>query len=240
VEIRAAYAPYAASAPDELTSMAVLMQAPPAPFIPPDRQGMPVVTIAVCYVGDPAEGARVIAPLRRLGAPIADVIAPMPYPAIFALTAEAEIRGLQHAVRSLLLKTLDEGALRALATEAAAVMSSETLVQLRVLGGAMGRVATDATAFAHRDKPFMVTVTHDGADPGGAARRRARTEQIWQALQPYAAGVYANFLGDEGEMRIREAYPWATYARLAALKARYDPTNLFRLNQNITPAPREA
>jgi FAD/FMN-containing dehydrogenase len=113
-------------------------------------------------------------------------------------------------------------------------------VQLRVLGGAMGRVSTDATAFAHRDKPFMVVVTNYGADPGGAARRQARTEQIWRALQPYAAGVYANFLGDEGEMRIREGYPPATYARLAALKARYDPDNVFRLNQNITPAPREA
>jgi FAD/FMN-containing dehydrogenase len=239
-EILSAYADYVASAPDDLTSMALLMQAPPAPFIPPAQQGMPVVAITVCYAGDLAEGARVVAPLRRLGAPIADVIAPMPYPAIFALTAEAEIRGLQHAVRSLFLETLDTGALQALVAQTAAVMSPETLVQLRVLGGAMGRVAADATAFAHRDKPFMVTVTNYGADPGGAARRQARTEQIWWALQPYAAGVYANFLGDEGEMRIREAYPRATYARLAALKARYDPDNVFRLNQNITPAPREA
>jgi FAD/FMN-containing dehydrogenase len=104
----------------------------------------------------------------------------------------------------------------------------------------VGQVAADATAFAHRDKPVWVTVMHDGPANADAAALRERTEQVWRVLRPYAAGVYANFLGDEGEARLHEAYPPTTYARLAALKARYDPTNLFRLNQNITPAPREA
>ena len=111
-----------------------------------------------------------------------------------------------------------------------------TLVQLRVLGGAMSRVATDATAFAHRDKQALVMATSFAPQAADAGPARVRTQQIWQALRPYADGVYVNFLEDEGERRVHEAYPPATYARLAALKKRYDPTNLFRLNQNIPPA----
>jgi FAD/FMN-containing dehydrogenase len=239
-EVLAAYAAYAATAPDELTTMALMMEAPPAPFIPPDKQGLPIVAIAVCYTADLAQGERVVAPLRRLAAPIVDMIAPMPYPSLFALTASAEQRGFQHSVRSSFMERLESSAIHALVAETAATMSPGTLVQLRVLGGAMARVDPDATAFAHRDKPFMVMIANYGPDPAGAARRDAATEQVWRTLQPYAAGVYANFLAAEGEARIREAYPTPTYARLAALKAAYDPTNLFQLNQNITPASRRA
>jgi FAD/FMN-containing dehydrogenase len=191
--------------------------------------------VAVCYAGDPAEGERVVAPLRTLGAPLADVVGPMPYPAIFTLNAIGEVRELRHQVRSHFLPTLEEGALRALVAESAATMTPGTLVQLRALGGAMGRVPADATAFAHRDAGYLVLVTNFGPDADGDAARLARTERLWQALRPYASGVYVNFLGDEGPERVRAAYPPATYARLATLKAQYDPTNLFRANQNIPP-----
>ncbi len=100
----------------------------------------------------------------------------------------------------------------------------------------MSRVSADATAFAHRDKQAMVLVTSSAPVSADAERPRASTEQIWQALRPYADGVYVNFLGDEDEQRVHEAYPPATYARLAMLKKRYDPTNLFHLNQNIVPS----
>ena len=230
------YARYAEAAPDELSTIVMLMQAPPAPFIPPDKQGTPIVAILVCYTGDLTEGKRVIAPLRQLATPLADIIGPMPYPAIFALTEEASVRGLQHHVRSLFTRTLsDDDVIRTIARESAATMSAGTLVQLRVLGGAMSRVAADATAFAHRDKQAMVMVTNFGPPSADAGELHARTEQLWQALRPYADGVYVNFLMDEGEQRVHEAYPPATYARLAALKRRYDPTNLFHLNQNIMP-----
>jgi FAD/FMN-containing dehydrogenase len=114
-------------------------------------------------------------------------------------------------------------------------MSPETIVQIRVLGGAMGRVSVDATAFAHRAAQAMVIVTNFGPGSADAGNRSARTEQVWQALQPYADGVYVNFLVDEGEQRIHEAYPPATYALLVALKNRFDPTNFFHMNQNIKP-----
>lgn len=229
------YARLAVAAPDELTTQAIMIPAPPAPFIPAERQGTPGIAILVCYTGDLAEGERVVAPLRRLATPLADIIGPMPYAQIFALTAEGEARGLRHSVRSLLLRTLDGDALRALASESAATISPETLIQLRVLGGAMERVPADATAFAHRDAKFALMVTNFGVGDDDSARV-ARTERLWQALRPYGHGVYVNFLGNEGAERIAEAYPAPTYARLAALKAQYDPTNVFRGNQNIPPA----
>jgi FAD/FMN-containing dehydrogenase len=232
-----AYARLASAAPEELTSQALLMPAPPAPFIPPDKQGTPVVALLLCYTGNLAEGGRVVAPLRTLGPVLADLVAPMPYPTIFHLAEAAEIRGLQHHVRSQLFDRLSEEMVHALAEAAHAVMSPATLIQLRLLGGAMSRVAADATAFAHRDTQAMVMVTHFGPPPSiDPADLHARTEHVWQALAPYASGVYANMLGNEGEQRVHEAYPLSTYARLAALKRQYDPANLFHLNQNILPA----
>jgi FAD/FMN-containing dehydrogenase len=141
----------------------------------------------------------------------------------------------QHHVRSQFFETLSHEVLHALVEAARAIMSPETLVQLRVLGGAMSRVAKDATAFAHRDKQGMVMVTNFGPPSADPADLHARTQRVFQALSPYANGVYVNFLSDEGEQRIHDAYPPATYARLAVLKRRYDPANLFHLNQNIVP-----
>jgi FAD/FMN-containing dehydrogenase len=230
------YARITQAASDELTTQVLLMPAPPAPFIPPDKQGMPALALLLCYAGDPAEGERIVAPLRTLGPILADLVAPMPYAAIFHLAEIAEVRGLQHHLRSQFFDTASEEMLHTLAEATSTVWCRETLIQLRVLGGAMSRVESAATAFAHREKQAMLMISHYGPPTADARDLRARTEQVWQALAPYANGVYVNMLGDEGEQRLHEAYPLATYARLAALKRRYDPTNLFRLNQNIKPA----
>jgi FAD/FMN-containing dehydrogenase len=234
------YAQRATTAPDELSTQAMLMAAPPAPFIPQPLQGRPIVAILVCYTGDLAQGERVVAPLRQLATPIADVVGPIAYPALFALTQVGTLRGLEQHVRSLFLQTLSDEVLHTLTEETLATISPETIVQIRVLGGAMGRVSVDATAFAHRATQAMVIITNFGPPSANAKGRSARTEQVWQALQPYAKGVYVNFLAEEGEQRIHEAYPPATYARLAALKNLYDPTNFFHMNQNIKPFAKEA
>ena len=231
------YARYAATAPDELTSMALLMAAPPAPFIIPSKQGMPIVAIFLCYTGDLAQGEQVIAPLRHLGTVVADVISPIPYPVMFAFTEEAARPGFPQYVRSLFAHTLSDEAVQTLVAQASGVICPETMLQIRILGGAMSRVPVDATAFAHRDKQVMISVFDTEWQPGNS-EHLARAEHLWQALSPYTAGVYVNFLADEGEQRVHQAYPPATYARLAALKQRYDPTNLFHLNQNIRPATR--
>ncbi|MBA2682380.1 MAG: FAD-binding oxidoreductase [Ktedonobacteraceae bacterium] len=227
-----AYTRYAMSAPDELTTMAVFASAPAAPFIPVDKQGKPVLLIVVCYTGNLAEGEQVVGPLRHLATPIATMLAPMPYPALFALTEAGAVRGLRHHARSSFLQTLNDSMLHVMVEEVRATMSSTMLVQLRMLGGAMSRVNSDTTAFAHRNKPALVFITNFGPD---SIDDVSRTDRVWQALQPYADGVYVNFLADEGQQRIHEAYPSATYDRLVALKNRYDPTNLFHLNQNILP-----
>jgi FAD/FMN-containing dehydrogenase len=236
LEMLEAYARYAASAPDELTTMAAVMPAPPAPFIPPPLHGTLVLAIMVCYTGDLDEGRRVVAPLRRLGTPIADMIAPMSYPAMFAMTEGGTVRGLHHGTRSLFLRELDGDLIRTIVAQTRSLTAPISIAQIRALGGAMARVAPDATAFAHRDKPFMLTIIAAWADPAASVRHRAEVERFWRAVQSHAAGVYVNFLGEEGEARIRDAYGPATYARLAELKRRYDPANLFRLNQNIPPA----
>jgi FAD/FMN-containing dehydrogenase len=228
------YAHYALTAPEELTSMALLMAAPPAPFIPPAKQGAPVVAIFLCYTGDLAQGEQVVAPLRKLGTVVAEVIAPIPYPVMFAFTEEAARPGFPQYVRSLFAQTLSDEAVQTIVREASQVISPETMMQIRILGGAMSRIPADATAFAHRDKQALISV-FDTELHLGNSEHRARAEQLWQSLSPYTEGVYVNFLMDEGKQRIHQAYPPATYARLAALKQRYDPTNLFHLNQNIVP-----
>jgi FAD/FMN-containing dehydrogenase len=229
------YARYAAAAPDELTTMALLMAAPPAPFIPPSKQGSPVVAIFLCYAGDIAQGEQVVAPLRQLGTVISDVISPIPYPVMFAFTEEAAKPGFPQYIRSLFARSLTEEAIGTLVTQADGVICPETMVQIRILGGAMSRVAADATAFAHRDKQVLLSVIDTGLQPGNN-EHLLRAKQLWQALSHYAEGVYVNFLMDEGEQRVQQAYPPETYMRLAALKERYDPTNVFHLNQNIQSA----
>ena len=228
------YAHYTLTAPEELTTMAMLMAAPPAPFIPPAKQGSPVVAILICYTGDLAQGEQVVAPLRKLGTVVADVIAPIPYPVMFAFAEEAARSGFPQYVRSLFAQTLSDEAIQTIVSAACKVISPETMMQIRILGGAMNRVPADATAFAHRDKQVMISI-FDTELHLGNSEHRSRAEQLWQALSPYTEGVYVNFLMEEGEQRVHQAYPPATYARLEALKKRYDPTNLFHLNQNIVP-----
>jgi FAD/FMN-containing dehydrogenase len=228
------YARYASKAPDELTTMAMLLAAPPAPFIPPAQQGKPVVSIFLCYTGDLAHGEQVIAPLRNLGTVISDVIAPIPYPVMFAFTEEVSRPEFAQYIRSLFAPALSHEAIQAIAREGSQTISSETMMQIRILGGAMSRVPVDATAFAHRDKQAMISVFNTERQPGNG-EHLARAEQLWHSLSHYTDGVYVNFLMDEGEQRVHQAYPPATYARLVALKNRYDPTNLFHFNQNIIP-----
>jgi hypothetical protein len=159
----------------------------------------------------------------------------MPYPALFQLTA-AGAASHQHSTRSGYLYDLDAETAEAI-VEGARKMSSPTgMIQVRVLGGAMARAPENATVFAHRDKLALLVVANAWDDPAESPRHVAWTEAVWQSLKGKAAGSYANFLEDEGERRVYEAYPGATYRRLAEVKRAYDPTNLFRLNQNIRPA----
>ena len=227
--------PIAASAPEELTTIALLMPAPPLPFIPADAHGRPTIAILLVYAGDVEDGQRAVAPFRALARPIADVVRPMPYPAIYELTAEAG-RRTPSVQRSLLLDALEDSKVETILARMAAPSSPLAMTQIRVLGGAMARVPNAATAFGHRGRSIMVTVITPFADVAERDRHVAWTQDYADALGLHDAGAYAGFLDDEGEARVRSAYPAATYARLAEIKRRYDPDNVFRANQNIVPA----
>jgi FAD/FMN-containing dehydrogenase len=235
-EVLRGYLDYAATAPDDLTTIANLVKAPPAPDVPPGRIGELALSILVCWTGDPEEGQRALAPLRALATPIADVVGPMPYPALYRFTAH---QSAPHAatVRSMFAEALSDDALDAALKAVGEDPYPFCAVQLRALGGAAARVGNEATAFAHRDKPYFVTILRGWMDPAeDPAPHHAWVEAIWGAIRREGSGVYVNFLEQEGAGRVRDAYPPATHARLAAIKRHYDPRNLFRFNQNIAPA----
>ncbi len=140
------------------------------------------------------------------------------------------------AARSMFVDAVDRRAAETIVDHLQASTAPRAVAQIRVLGGAMARVPAEATAFAHRTRRIMVNVAAVYERPDEAAVHEAWATGFAAALRQSEAGVYVNFLGDEGVARIREAYPGATWDRLAAIKGRYDPTNLFRLNQNIPPA----
>jgi FAD/FMN-containing dehydrogenase len=226
--------PIASSAPDELTVIAELMAAPPAPGIPEEHVGKPSVMLLFVYAGDPEAGERAIAPFRAVATPYAELVMPMPYPGIYEFSREAETPA-PSTVRSVFMDVLDDESVDAILS-AFGTSPEGTMVQLRVFGGAMGRVPADATAFAHRSSSVMVAVINIFVDPDSVDEAVAWNRSLHAALEPKATGVYVNFLEDEGDGRIRAAYPGATYERLATIKRRYDRYNVFRRNQNVRPS----
>jgi FAD/FMN-containing dehydrogenase len=236
-DVIASFVAEAEAAPEELSAIANIMVAPPMPFLPAEAHGKPVVMVLICYAGDVGAGERALAPFRTLTEPVADMVRQMRYPEIYTLFGdEAEGPGrAQEVARSLFVDAVDSNTAKAILDHLQASTAPMAVAQLRVLGGAMARVAAEDTAFAHRERRVMVAI--------GAVYERAEESPVHEAwVADFAAafhpdaGVYVNFLGDEGEERVLGAYPGPTWDRLVAVKSRYDPTNLFRLNQNIPPA----
>jgi FAD/FMN-containing dehydrogenase len=236
-EVIASFVGEAQTAPEELSAIANIMVAPPMPFLPSEAHGKLVIMALICCAGEVEAGERALAPFRALAEPLADQVRPMRYPEIYKLFGEEEGPGpAQEVARSLFIDDVDRAVGETIVEHLQASTALFAVAQLRVLGGAMARVPADATAFAHRGRGIMVAL--------GAVYERAEESpehEAWvtafaAAMQEGEPGVYVNFLGDEGEARVREAYPPATWDRLSAVKRRYDPSNLFRLNQNIQPA----
>lgn len=226
--------PIASSAPEELTVISALMPAPAAPFIPAEHHGKPSLAVMFVFVGDADAGAAAIAPFRSVATPYGEMVAPMPYPGIYEFTKEAGEPSVSTA-RSLFMGALDDASVDAIlaAVEAA---PDGWMIDFRVLGGAVSRVAVDATAFAHRTSPVQVTIINWLGDPASSEQATAWNRSLFAALESKATGVYVNFLEDEGDGRVRLAYPAQTLARLREVKRRYDPANVLRRNQNIRPS----
>lgn len=222
------------AAPEELSTIANVMTAPPMPFLPAEVHGKLVILAMLVYAGDVGDGERAIAPFRSLAAPLADMVRPMRYPDIYP--PDDEHYHPVGATRTMFVDAINRSAAETILDHLRASTGSMAVAQLRVLGGAMARVPADATAFAHRGSRIMVNVATLYDQPDESSTHQAWATNFAAALRQRDNGAYVNFLGDEGEARIRAAYPGPTWDRLAAIKRRYDPTNLFRLNQNIPPA----
>jgi hypothetical protein len=230
----AAFIAEAEAAPDEFSTIANVMPAPPMPFLPPELHGQLVIFAMLVHSSGGEAGERAVAPCKAIATPLADMIKPMPYPEIYP--PDDDSYHPTAVARTLFVDTIDRDVARTIIDHLQASDASMRVAQLRVLGGALARIPIDATAFAHRTSRIMVNVAAFYNGPEDQLVREGWVASFAAALQQSDTGVYVNFLGDEGEAQIRKAYPGATWNRLAAIKRRYDPTNLFRLNQNIPPA----
>jgi len=224
----------AKAAPEELSTIANVMPAPPMPFLPAEHHGKLVVMALMAYAGDAEAGERAIAPFRALAAPLVDMVRSMPYPEIYP-PEDPDYHPIA-TVRTMFIDDVDRRSAETIVERIQASPAPMSVAQLRVLGGAMARVPNEATAFAHRGRGLMVNVAALQQGPQDGEPHEAWVSDLADALQQGDPAAYVNFLGMEGEARVREAYPGSTWDRLADIKARYDPTNLFRLNQNIPPA----
>jgi FAD/FMN-containing dehydrogenase len=236
-EVLRAYREWVPGAPEELTTLVNLLTCPPAPFLPEEWHGRPLVAIIGMHAGPAEDAERALRPLRTLGAPVADLFGPMPYTAMQSLIDPLWGPGASSYMKAGFLRGLDDRTIDTLVAEHARVTSPKTEIHVQHLGGAVARVAPEATAFGQRDAPFILniiasTFTSDGYDDAVDWAQSA-----YAALAPaLTGGSYVNFLSDEGQDRVRAAFDPAAYERLVALKDEYDPDNVFALNQNVKPS----
>jgi FAD/FMN-containing dehydrogenase len=233
-DVLVGYLERSAAAPEELSSILNVMPAPPMPGVPEAIVGQVVGMAIMCYAGDPEAGERALVPFRALAEPIADMLRPMSYPEIY-FPDDPDYRPLAEA-RTLFIDRVDRPTAEVIVERLQASDAAMRAVQIRPLGGAMARVPNDATAFAHRQSEIMVNVASFYEGEADRPRRAAWVTDLADALRQSDEGAYVNFLVDEGPERVRAAYPGPTWDRLRAIKAGYDPGNLFHLNQNIPPA----
>jgi FAD/FMN-containing dehydrogenase len=225
------------AAPDELTAMPTIMLAPPDPAIPDEHHGRPVVYLYVAWSGAPDAGERALAPLRALGAPIvSDTVTWQPYPDLFTPVDRDEEPASGVSSRALFIDTLDDATIDVIERRMTEPGAPWLIVQVRVLGGEMARVPSDATAFGWRDRPALLWLIVPYEELDRAAGDEAWTAAVHAELTAGTAATYVNFMGAEGADAVRGAYPYPAYARLRELKRRFDPDNVFRANQNIPPA----
>jgi FAD/FMN-containing dehydrogenase len=229
------YRSFVAQAPNELTAWVVLRKAPPLPFLPKEWHGKEVMIIAVCFLGDPGVGERALAPLRTLGRPIADVIGPHPFVGWQQAFDPLLTAGARNYWKSHDFRELSDGLFAQLVEFAGRLPTAECEIFIANVGGAMARVPVEATAFAGRDANFVMNVHTRWQEARDDARCIGWAREFYNATRPYASSTaYVNFLPDEDGERLSTTYG-GNYAKLREIKAKYDPENVFRVNQNIKP-----
>lgn len=223
---------------DELSTIVNLTTAPPAPFLPEEWHSKKVAAVIACWAGDVAEGEDIIQPFRALGTPIADVLGPMPYVDLQQMVDPLWEAGAANYFTSVFLDRLPDDAVDTLVGyhRRSADLPVQSELHIHQLGGAVGRVSTDATAFGDRSATFLINCAARTAKPEDLEPHVAWARAARNAMSPYGRGeTYVNFAGEGGEHNLRASYPPAIFARLQAVKDRYDPFNVFRFNLNIPP-----
>lgn len=223
----------AEAAPEELSTIANVMPIPPMPFVPQEHHGELGIMGLMCYAGEAEAGQAALAPFRALATPIADMTHPGPYSDMYLPEGE-EYHPI--AARTMFIDRVDRPVAETILEHINQSNAQMAAAQLRVLGGAIARVPSDATAFAHRKSRILVNLAAIYEDTAETPIHEAWVDRFREAMRQGDDGAYVNFLADEGEAGVRSAYPDRTWERLRDIKRRYDPENVFRLNQNIPPA----
>jgi FAD/FMN-containing dehydrogenase len=231
------YRDFIVSAPDEVCGGIAFITAPPEEFVPEPVRGQPVVGVIVVYAGDPDEGEEAFGPLREFGPPGLDMVDRMPYVAVQQMIDGPNPKGLLNYWNADFYAELPDEAIDVFVGYATKPVSPFSQMLVLPGGGAIGRVPEDATAFGQRDAQWNLHYLSLWDDPAETDRNIAYTREFSGSMKPWATGrAYLNFLGDKGLQRVEAAYGPEKFARLQALKDKWDPTNLFRHNQNIPPS----
>jgi hypothetical protein len=232
-EVIAGFIAEAQAAPEELSTIANVMPAPPFPGVPPEVHGQLIVIALMVFAGEPEAGQKALAPFRALAEPLVDMLRPIRYPEMFQPEeGEYHPTAVGH---NMFVDRIEANESKTILEYLGASDAVMRVAQLRVLGGAMSRVPADATAFAHRQSRIMVNLAAFYTDSEDRLVRQAWVEDFAKALQQEDHGAYVNFVAEESQEQVRAAYPGKTWERLKAVKQRYDPENLFHLNLNIKP-----
>ena len=234
-EVLRFYRDWIADCPDELMTIVVQRRAPALPIVPPDLVGKLVVAVVACYAGPVEDGERVVRPLKEFGSPVLDLCRPKPFLEHQRMFDPSFPHGWSYYVRSCDVAALDDDVIDIVVEHGRRITSPVTSVALWQMGGAVGRIDDGATAFNGRQAGFTFNINGNSKTADGFDAERQWARDYWSALAPHHTSVYVNFLMEEGEERVRQAYGAAKYDRLKALKRKYDPTNFFPLNQNIKP-----
>ena len=235
--VLAAYRKAAAQAPDELCCWVVMRKAPPLPFLPPEVHGTEVVVLALCYSGDPASAEKAVAPFKAIGKPIADVVGPSPFAGWQTAFDPLLTPGERNYWKSHDFIEIGDGLVDVLLVALQQLPTPDCEIFIGQLGGAINRIPATATAYPHRTIEFVMNVHTRWSDASDDARCMAWARGLFEATAPFATGgVYVNFMPEDEVQRVKTGAYGLNYERLADIKAKYDPKNLFRLNQNVAPS----
>ena len=220
-----------------LRAALLFLTGPPAPFLPPELHGAPLVALAALYAGDATKGAEALRALRHLQPPAVDLFGELPYTALQSMFDETAPAGLQNYWKSSAFADLDDAMAATLVSRATALTSPLSHIDVHHLGGAVRRLSDDATAYPLRGADYVVNIVGTWTDPGDSPAHIASVRDAWEALRPGAVTAsYVNFLADTGRDVVEAAYGPRIYTRLSQVKRTYDPDNVFRTNHNVAPS----